>query len=141
MSIKSPRDIYHVLEKHLRTAAAPGGGGPMTVTMLMDIPEVRQAALNEFTSDDDVRIATNRLSDALGFMWRRGLLTRYPAPKESNSFARYSYIWDQQEDIRPVTEKPLAYTSSGKLGCAITEIDDGVVLDFVKFTITIKGKT
>lgn len=142
MAIKSPKDIYNILEKHLRAAATEGGGEPLTVTALMDIDEVRHAALEEFTADGkDVRTATNKLSDALGFMWRRGLLTRYPAPKESNSFARYSYIWDQQEDSRPVIERPVARTPTGKLGFTIVETEGGVQLEFAKFSITIKGKT
>lgn len=140
MSIKSPRDIYHILEKHLRAAATPGGSGPMTVTTLMDIPEVRQAALDAYTADDDVRVATNKLSDALGFMWRRGLLTRFPAPKESNSFARYAYIWEATDERMQPEESPLLRPTTGKVGCLISETSDGVVLDFSKFTITIKSK-
>lgn len=141
MSIKSPRGIYQILEKHLRAAATPGGKGPMTVTVLMDIPDVRQAALDEFTTDDDVRVATNRPSDALGFMWRRGLLTRYPAPKESNSFARYSYVWGQEDD--KVTPAPVARMVPKEIpafNCTVSEFEGGVLLSFPKFTITIESK-
>lgn len=141
MSIKSPRGIYQLLEKHLRAAASPGGSGPMTVTALMDIPEVRQAALHELTTDDDVRVATNRLSDALGFMWRRGLLTRFPAPKESNSFARYAYSWEQQDDATVPT--PVARMEPKRLEgfrCTVSEFEGGVLLSFPKFTITIESK-
>lgn len=135
MAIKSGKDIYNVLEKHLRAAAYP-----MTVTMLMDIQEVHDTAIAELTAEGDVREATNKLSDTLGFMWRRGLLTRFPAPKESNSFARFSYIWDQQENSRPVQNTPIARAAAGKVGFTITEIDDGVLLEFQKFTVTIKSK-
>lgn len=136
MVIKSEKDIYNVLEKHLRAAAYP-----LTVTMLMDIEEVRKVALDELSSDGDEREATNKLSDTLGFMWRRGLLTRFPAPKESNSFARFSYVWDQKENSRPVQETPIARASAGKVGFTIAEIDDGVLLEFQKFTVMIKSKT
>lgn len=137
MSIKSSKDIYNVLEKHLRAAAYP-----LTVTMLMDIDEVRRTALDELSPHDrDERKATDKLSDTLGFMWRRGLLTRFPAPKESNSFARYSYIWDQKEGSRPVQDAPIARASAGKVGFTVTEIDDGVLLEFQKFTVMIKAKT
>ena len=84
--------------------------------------------------------ATNKPSDTLGFMWRRGLLTRFPAPKESNSFARFSYIWDQQENSRPVQDTPIARAAVGKIGFTIAEIDDGVLLEFQKFTVMIKSK-
>lgn len=137
MAIKSEKDIYNVLEKHLRAAAYP-----LTVTMLMDIQEVHKAALDEFSfKDRDERKATDKLSDTLGFMWRRGLLTRFPAPKESNSFARFSYIWDQKEDSRPVQEAAISRAAAGKVGVSITEIDDGVLLEFQKFTVMIKAKT
>lgn len=138
MSIKSTKDIYNVLEKYLRAAATPGGGGPMTVTALMDIDEVRSAALNELTSDGkDVRAASVQLSNALGLMWRRELLIKYPAPRESNSFARYAYIW-AADDIQP--EREIPFVNIGKKGLTFAEIEGGVVLDFPKFTITIRSK-
>lgn len=88
MSIKSDKTIYQVLERHLREA-----DGPLTCVDLMDRNDVRAEALKEFGGKErDVRQATNKLSDALGFMWRRGLLTRFPAPKGSHSLARFSYI-------------------------------------------------
>lgn len=135
MAIKSEKDIYNVLEKYLRATAYP-----MTVTMLMDIAEVRDTATAELSSDGDLRETTNKLSDTLGFMWRRGLLTRFPAPKESNSFARFSYIWDQQVDSRPVQNAPIARATAGKIGFTVTEIDDGVLLEFQKFSVMIKSK-
>ena len=46
----------------------------------------------------DVRVTTNKVSDALGLMWRRNLLVRFPAPKETNSLVRYAYIWDKGSD-------------------------------------------
>lgn len=65
MSIRSNKDIYRILEKHLRYADEP-----MTCVDLMDIFEIEQEALKEF--GEDKRHATNKLSDTLGFMWRRG---------------------------------------------------------------------
>lgn len=144
MSIKSTKGIYNILEKYLRAAATRGGGGALTVTALMDIPEVRAAALEEYTADDDVRVATNKLSDALGLMWRRGLLTRYPAPKESNSFARYAYIWDQSEDNKQIVGIPPTrgklHVDVEKFECTVSEFEGGVLLNFPKFSITIESK-
>jgi hypothetical protein len=101
----------------------------------MEFDDVRQEAYSEFGKDR----ANDRLSDALGFMWRRGLLTRYPAPKTEKSFARYAYVWDEQEDHKPV--EPLPAKQLGKsVGCLITEDSDGVTLEFDKFVIVIKAK-
>lgn len=134
MIIRSEKDIYNVLEKHLRKSSTP-----MTVTALMDIAEVRRVAMDEFSPKDrDARKTADKLSDALGFMWRRGLLTRYPAPKETRSFARFAYGWGSKEPAEP---RPLApNVSSGKLGFTVVEIEGGVQIDFQKFTVTIKGK-
>ena len=81
MSIRSRRDIYRVVEKFLRQS-----GQPMTCVDLMDNYEVEQEALHEF--GEDKRQATNKLSDVLGFMWRRGLLNRYPY--SGDQMARYA---------------------------------------------------
>lgn len=137
--IKSDRGIYQLLEKHLRAASYA-----MTCVNLMDITEVRREVIKEYGGDDkDVRLATNKLSDVLGFMWRRGVLTRYPAPKESTSFARYAYIWDQKDDARPMEPTPPHPSSvtSRKTGARITELNDGSVeIEFEKFSITITPK-
>ena len=87
MGIKSDRPIYGLIEKHLKVNKQP-----VTCNALMDIDEIRLEALNEFgEANQDLQLATNKMSDVLGFMWRRGVLTRFPAPRYGTSFARYSY--------------------------------------------------
>jgi hypothetical protein len=76
-TIRSAFGIYHVLEVLLRDT-----DHPMTCVELFDKPDVRQFAET-----------ANRVSDYLGHMWRRQLLDRVPAPKTSNSQARWAYIW------------------------------------------------
>ena len=64
MGIKSDRPIYKIVERHLKT-----NNRPMTCNALMDIDEIRTAALDEFGGpDQDLRLATNKVSDMLGFM-------------------------------------------------------------------------
>lgn len=130
--IRSSSEIYNVLEKHLR--AAPYA---MTCVNLMDIQEVRACALETY---GDVRVATNKVSDNLGFMWRRGLLTRFPAPKEGSSFAKYAYIWDKKVDARP-TEAIPSPNLLKKQGVVISEKDDGSLeIEFDKFFVLITPK-
>lgn len=69
MGIRSIKEIYQVLEEHLRSSDKP-----LTCVDLMDIPDVRKAAVAEYGKD--IRTATNKVSDALGLVWRRNLLTR-----------------------------------------------------------------
>lgn len=134
--IRSDRGIYQLLERYLREASYP-----MTCVNLMDIAEIRKEAVKEYGgTDKDVRITTNKLSDLLGFMWRRGLLTRYPAPKEGSSLAKYAYIWDLKDDARPAEPIP-SPSSQGKIAARITELENGSVeLEFDKFTILIRPK-
>lgn len=134
--IRSDRGIYQLLERYLREAPYA-----MTCVNLMDITEVREEALKEYGGNDkDMRLATNKLSDLLGFMWRRGLLTRYPAQQEGNSLARWAYIWDKKEDARPAEPVP-SPSSNGKTGARITELENGAVeIEFEKFSIVIKPK-
>ena len=62
----------------------------------MDDPQFRATATAKYGKD--IRVTTNKVSDALGLMWRKNLLIRYPAPRETNSLARYAYIWDKGKD-------------------------------------------
>ena len=136
MGIRSDKTIYQLLERHLRETDAP-----ITCVELMEFNDVRTEALKEFGGKDrDVRQATNKLSDALGFMWRRGLLTRFPATSKSASLARYSYIWDKKEDARPVESMPSPKPHTKKTGFIVSEYGDGVMVEFEKFIVLIKPK-
>lgn len=136
MGIRSEKTIYQLLERALREAE-----GPLTCVELMDMPDIRKEALQEFGGRDrDVRQATNKLSDALGFMWRRGLLTRYHAPASSTSLARFSYIWDKKEDARPVEPTPSPKSLRKKVGFVVNEYGDGIMIEFEKFIVLVRPK-
>lgn len=100
----------------------------------MERPKVRKAAVSRY--DKDVQISTNKLSDLLGFMWRRGVLDRFPAP-HSKTMARFAYA------LKGVVEAPpLKYEKDtlGKHALSITERNGEVILDFQQFTIVVKPK-
>ena len=132
MAIRSEKEIYQVLEEYLRIQEAP-----VTCSDLMDIPGIRKAALEEFGGD--VRVATNGISDTLGFMWRRELLTRFPAPKDSRTLARFAYLWDKKKEAGKA-RVPMPPQARGKTGLVITEQDGGVLIEFEKFTVFVKQK-
>lgn len=132
MSIRSIKEIYQLLEQQLRKSSKP-----MTCVDLMDIPEIREEALAEYGKD--IRIATNKLSDALGLMWRRNLLVRYPAPRESNTLARYAYAWDFKQDTQASAPIPSPVVSR-KTSINVVEQDGGVLIELEKFTVFIKQK-
>lgn len=94
MVIKSDKPIYELVEKHLKLNPKP-----MTCADLMEIDEVRTEALNEFGGvDRNMRLATNKLSDVLGFMWRRCLVTRFPSVSKGKS--RFAYQWTEKSDFQ-----------------------------------------
>lgn len=133
VKIRSQERIYVVVEEALKSNEEP-----MTCAMLMDRNDVRVAACERFGSD--VREATNRLSDLLSFMWRRGLLHRYTAPFNQGSLARYAYGLKQLE---PEATKEITFSSptpSTKPTFTLVELDDGVQLDFKHFTVVIRSK-
>ena len=116
MGIRSDKEIYRALETRLREAQKP-----ITCVDLMDDPDFRATAIAEYGKD--IRVTTNKVSDALGLMWRRNLLVRYPAPRETSSLARYAYIWGKGKGISKLT--PVPPPSSSKSGVNVVEQDDG----------------
>lgn len=93
MSIRSIKEIYQVLEEHSCKSTKP-----MTCVDLMDIPEIRKEAIAEYGKD--IRLATNKLSDALRLMRRQNLLVRYSVPRETSAAARYAYSRDFKQDTQ-----------------------------------------
>ena len=67
MGIRSDKEIYRALETRLREAQKP-----ITCVDLMDDPDFRATAIAEYGKD--IRVTTNKVSNALGLMWRRNLL-------------------------------------------------------------------
>lgn len=59
-----------------------------------------------------MRVTTDKVSDALGLMWRRGYLKRFPAPQTSKTLARWAYLWDDKVS-RPAA--PVSFPA-GKTG-------------------------
>jgi hypothetical protein len=130
-SIRSDREIYAVIQKYLEAADEP-----KTCVDLIDIPEVFRVATEEF--GDDKRIATNKLSDTLGFMWRRGLLTRYPTTGAGAQMARYAYVWVPQDTGRAA--KPELPPVRSKTGLVVQEQEDGIMIEFDKFYVFVRPK-
>ncbi len=95
---------------------------------------------------DDIRVATYKLSDLLGFMWRKGVLLRSTAPVLStSSLARYAYSVKKRED--PPVSAAVSFISpaensrdNSKQKFVVQETADGVVLDFEHFTVVIRNK-
>lgn len=137
--IRSADPLYPLVTKALEESDSP-----QTCAMLMDRFDIRSAACARF--GDDIRVATYKLSDLLGFMWRKGLLLRSPAPVLStSSLARYAYSIKkraEQPTPDPIPFIPLtpAHIEGSKHSFVVQETQDGVVLDFEHFTVVIRNK-
>lgn len=69
--------LFPALEAALKAASQP-----LDCQALFDMPSIREHAAS-----------VNRVSDYLGGLWRKGLVIRLPAPKDSNSRSRWVYEW------------------------------------------------
>lgn len=131
--IRSQNEIYERLDE-----AFDKFKDPMTCVDLMEIPEVRAAALSRWGKD--VQEATEKLSDTIAFMWRRGILNRYAAPPNPRNKARYAYAKRLEESVEDaIPYKPTPRTKN-RGALEIVEKDGEVVLNFEKFTVVIKSK-
>lgn len=131
MTIRSSNEVYQALEQVLRNEEEP-----LTCVALMERTVVRNAAVQEFGGD--VQLATNKLSDVLGFMWRRGVIERYPAPRGGPTKARFAYAWPKKP--KPQKAPIAAPLPSKKPRFEIVESDDAVTLEFEQFTITVRKR-
>ena len=132
MAIKSDKAIYQVLEARLRAAASP-----LTCKDLMNYDDVRTEAIAAYGKD--IQASTNQVSNALGLMWRRGLLTRFPAPRSGTTYSKFAYIWATTIEA-PVKPMSPPVRLVGKTPIGITEHADCVEIEFEKFTILVRPK-
>lgn len=110
----------------------------MTCVDLMDMPTVRSAAVERWGKD--IQYATEKLSDTLGFMWRRGILDRFIAPPNPRNKARWAYA-KKSVEVAPeaVPYDPKSHTKN-KGTLEILEKDGEVILNFEKFTVVIRPR-
>ena len=138
MVIKSDKPIYALVEKHLRLNPQP-----VTCSALMEIDEIRTEALRAFGGEDrDVVVATRKMSNMLGFMWRRGILTRYPTPTTDTSFARFSYAMTEVKEapVKPIPPARPRSVPPPKLPLTVKECEGGVEIELANFIIIVKQK-
>lgn len=127
--IRSQNEIYERLESAFEKATKP-----LTCVELMDIPEVRDAAISRWGKD--IQATTEKLSDTLGFMWRREAIERYAAEFNPLSKARFAY--GRKELKADDTPIPPKIKTKAKANMVVTEKDGEVIIQLDKFTIVIK---
>lgn len=130
--IKSADEIYPVITSALEKATQV-----QTCSDLMANVEVFRAVTARW-GEDKVR-ASEKLSDTLGFMWRRGVLDRFPAPP-SHSMARYAYALAGMFGNDGRLKKIEQSATKHKGDLSVVEKDGEVIIELANFTIVVKPK-
>lgn len=121
----SEEGLYKALEQALRASKEP-----MDCTQLFDKPEIREHAAS-----------ANRVSDYLGNLWRRGVVTRLPNDG-AHSKARWSYQW-KANPLSPKPEGAVDYVPRlliDRPTVVITEEGKTIHIEMPNLTILIKQK-
>jgi hypothetical protein len=96
---------------------------------------------------DEVQLhATNyqRVSDYLGNMWRKNLLIRMPAPKDTKKSCRTRYVYQWRgENVPNIHQHAMEYTPRvfvDKPSVLISEEGNVITLEFPNLLISIRQK-
>jgi hypothetical protein len=122
--------IYQVIKTALTDADRA-----LSAPDLMDVPEVRTTATEHFGKD--AQIAINKLSDALGHLWRRGSIERYPASVDGS---KARFVYGPKHDARQSEPIPPPPNVSKKPVFNITESSEEITLDFEYFTLIVRKR-
>lgn len=129
MTPEGHNELFPAIEAVLKEAAEP-----MDCIQLFDLPQIKAVAAS-----------ANRVSDYLGVMFRKGLVSRV-AGGNTKSKARWAYIWRHKEqpdwklprDKEIIDFKPKALMDRPDL--FIAENGDFINIELPGFSITIKAK-
>ena len=129
--IRNENGLFNVLERELKRVAPE----PRTCVELYDLPEVRKLANS-----------SNRVSDYLGNLWRKGKVVRIPAPRTETSAARWMYAWKAGEEVQgleysPNTVQVLGNTIMKRPNIEITENGNIITIDLPGLNIVIRTKS
>lgn len=122
----NPDGLFPVLEAILKAS-----NEPLDCQALYDMPEVRAHAAS-----------VNRVSDYLGGLWRKGLVVRLPAPKDSKSRARWMYEWkgDRGPKLHTHALEYAPRVLADRPTCLITEEGNVITMEFPHLIISIRQK-
>lgn len=90
---RTEEGLYQALENELKRSKEP-----LSCAELFDRSSVRAHAAT-----------VNRVSDYLGNLWRKGLVTRLPAPRGDTTRARWLYAWKGRKIVKPGLEEAIDF--------------------------------
>ena len=118
--------LFPALEAALKAAS-----DPLDAQALFDMASVKEHASS-----------ANRVSDYLGNLWRKGLVTRVPAAKTDGSRSRWMYEWKGNKGPR-LYDHALEYTPrvlADRPSVLITEEGLVITMEFQNLVISIRQK-
>lgn len=129
MTPEGHNDLFPAIEAALRAADEP-----LDCNQLFAMPSIR-----------DIAPSTNRVSDYLGILFRRGLVSRIASDRADGSKTRWKYIWRnkeipavKQKAIKVVDFVPKAILDRPNI--YIAEDGDHINIELPNLSITIKKK-
>lgn len=126
--MRTEKGLYDALETALKKAKEP-----QTCGNLFERPEISMHAAT-----------ANRVSDYLGHMWRKGLLTRQPSPRMDRSGARWMYQWLGRPEAKSLDPlQAIVFTGKGAAARPKITVDEAtnvVTIELPEFTIVVKPK-
>lgn len=118
--------LFPALEAALKAASEP-----LDCQTLFDMPEIREHAAS-----------ASRVSDYLGGLWRKGLVVRLPAAKDSTSGnkSRWAYEWKGSKGPKLHAIEYAPRILADRPTCLITEEGSVITLEFPHLIISIRQK-
>ena len=144
MRVRSVREIYLEIE-----AALKNTNRPMTCTEVYDSrtdirghADLQKQNDGPMSAEERRRAEIDRLSDYMGHMWRRGVLTRHTAGDNAVGKARFAYTMKIGVRSDPVElPDPTKPSVAEKRKVDVSQADDGTItIDMDTVTLTIKLK-
>ena len=116
--------LFPALEAALKAAS-----GPLTSAELYDMAAIKEHAAS-----------ANRVSDYLGNLWRKGVVTRMAADKSDASRSRWAYEWKGQRGAKVYGTEYNPKVLLDRPTVLITEEGREITLEFQHLSITIRQK-
>lgn len=112
-------------------AALKAASEPMDAVALFDLASIKPHAPS-----------ANRVSDYLGLLWRRNLVTRLPAPKDNNSRTKWMYEWkgNRGPKIHDHAVEFAPRVLADRPSVLISEDGDVITMEFPNLVIIVKQK-
>ena len=121
---RSEQGLFDALEVELKKSTKP-----LDCATLFDRPSIRQHAQT-----------VNRVSDYLGGLWRKGLLTRIPCEPQRGSRARWAYSWKNKDKTLSDALPARTVSLLNKPTVEITDNGGVITVSLPQLTIVIRPK-